>query len=622
MKAFKHQKLAAYVAMILVSGCMFTVPGVQGEEPDDVKETHTVVVTATRSEQELSKVPASVAVVSGDDVRERHATNMNEALRIAPGVDINTYGGGVGYTNSNVFRINGSNQVLYMVDGINMNAAGVNPPMTILKNMEGIERIEVLRGAASTLYGSGAVGGVVNVITTKPEQGVRTKARIMGGSYDLEQYALMNEGRQDTWYWRLGYEKDIIGSYKDAHHVRIPQHGNSHNMSFMIGNEIDKNNDVRISYDTYRGDVMYSNHLGQLNQLRYGHEANDSLRAVWNSKINDKWSHQLYGMNNHYKTTYDGYTTDVKTRAVGDQVTFRSKDHTVIGGFDWRQDKVLNMNGVKLTNSSYYVQDAWKFAPKWTLTPGVRVDHHSAFGTHTSPHVSLGYDVNERTNVYVAYNEYFLAPAPYQLFDGYNGNRNLKPESGREWDLGVHHKFGRTWNGNLNFFTRRTKDKIGWVMTDPATFTGQYRNFDTERAHGVSVDLRKQLTNHLSARVGYTYTHIDATPTRRANVDGYVPKHAVNAGLDYNDAKWDAHLDIRGNIDRPGTGSNAFPKSTYWITDLSANYRVNDNITVFGRVNNLFNTYYAEQSNVRYGNPGDWWTGQGRNFRVGMEVTF
>nr|WP_252894644.1 TonB-dependent receptor plug domain-containing protein [Veillonella denticariosi] len=147
MKAFKHQKLAAYVAMILVSGCMFTVPGVQGEEPDDVKETHTVVVTATRSEQELSKVPASVAVVSGDDVRERHATNMNEALRIAPGVDINTYGGGVGYTNSNVFRINGSNQVLYMVDGINMNAAGgVNPPMTILKNMEGIERIEVLRG--------------------------------------------------------------------------------------------------------------------------------------------------------------------------------------------------------------------------------------------------------------------------------------------------------------------------------------------------------------------------------------------------------------------------------------------------------------------------------------------
>ena len=69
--------------------------------------------------------------------------------------------------------------------------------------------------------------------------------------------------------------------------------------------------------------------------------------------------------------------------------------------------------------------------------------------------------------------------------------------------------------------------------------------------------------------------------------------HAVNAGLDYNDVKWDAHLDIRGVIDRPGPAANIFPRTTYWITDISANYRVRENVTVFGRVNNLFDTYYA-----------------------------
>ncbi len=94
-------------------------------------------------------------------------------------------------------------------------------------------------------------------------------------------------------------------------------------------------------------------------------------------------------MNNHYKTTYDGYLTDVKTRGIGDQVTYKAKDHTVVGGFDWRQDKVVNMGGVKLTNASYFIQDEWKFAPKWTVTPGIRVDHHSSFGTHTSPSISL-----------------------------------------------------------------------------------------------------------------------------------------------------------------------------------------------------------------------------------------
>ena len=70
----------------------------------------------------------------------------------------------------------------------------------------------------------------------------------------------------------------------------------------------------------------------------------------------------------------------------------------------------------------------------------IRIDHHSSFGTHTSPSISLGYDVNAKTNVYAAYKEYFLAPTPYQLFDGFNGNRNLKPETGHEWSLGVHHK--------------------------------------------------------------------------------------------------------------------------------------------------------------------------------------
>ena len=403
MKVSRMQRLSMYVGLALVFGSTLSAPSVLAVDAGDAKEAHTIVVTATRSEQQLSEVPASVSVVTGDDIRERHATNMNEALNIVPGVDINTYGGGVGYTNSNAFRINGSDQVLYLVDGINMGAAGVNPPMTILKDMSSIDRIEVQRGAGSTLYGSGAIGGVVNVITAKPEQGVQTKLRVMGGSNDLEQYAITNEGSQNNWYWRVGVQKDIIGSYKDGHGVRVPQHGNSHTASFMVGNKINDKNDVKISYDTYRGDVMYSDHLGALNHIRYCNEANDSLRAIWNNKISNRWSHQLYLMNNHYKTTYDGYLTDVKTRGIGDQVTYKAKDHTVVGGFDWRQDKVLNMGGVKLTNTSYFIQDEWKFAPKWTVTPGIRVDHHSSFGTHTSPSISLGYNVNEKTNVYAAY---------------------------------------------------------------------------------------------------------------------------------------------------------------------------------------------------------------------------
>ena len=127
MKVSRMQQLSLYVGLALVFGSTLSAPNVLAANAGDAKEAHTIVVTATRSEQQLSEVPASVGVVTGDDIRERHATNMNEAMRIVPGVDINTYGGGVGYTNSNAFRINGSDQVLYLVDGINMGAAGVKP---------------------------------------------------------------------------------------------------------------------------------------------------------------------------------------------------------------------------------------------------------------------------------------------------------------------------------------------------------------------------------------------------------------------------------------------------------------------------------------------------------------
>lgn len=620
----KQKRLAMYVTMALIGGVVFTVPSVTAADTDTTYALPDVVVTATRTEEPIDKVPANVTVLSGEDIQERHANNLGDALRIVPGVEFNVYGGGVGYTNSNGFRINGSNNVLFMVDGINMNAAGVNPPMTIMKNFDGIDRVEVVKGATSTLYGSGAIGGVVNVITRIPEEGMKTTVRAIGGSYGQEQYKIINEGKEENVYWRASYQKDLMGSYTDAHGLKVPQHLNAHTASFMVGSDIDENNNVMFSYDSYRGNAMYSDSNKKLNLIKHGTEANDSFRGIWKNKINDRLSHQLYILNNHYDTTFNNYKTEVHTKAIGDQVTYLAGEHTLIGGFDWRQDKVDSQSGVKLTNSSYFIQDSWNFAPKWTFIPGVRVDHHSTFGNHTSWHAALSHDLTEKTNVYLSYNEFFVAPLPSQLF-GYYGNRNMKPETGHEIDLGAHHQFSDTLSGNLNFFVRRSSDKIGYDRT-----ISKYANFDSEKARGMSVTLRKEITKNLSSSLGYTYTHIDATPQRAVNVDGYVPKHAVNFSLDYNDVKWDAHLDVRGVIDRPGPQTadvidNFFPKTTYWITDISANCRVTDDITVFGRINNVFDVFYAEQSNARgnwYGESGEWWTMPGRNYQLGVEVSF
>ena len=142
----KNKKmLAAYVTFALMGMSLSGQTMAAAGTTDEVYALPDVVVTATRTEEQVTKVPASVTVVKGEDLEERHESNLGEALRNVPGVEFNTYGGGVGYTNSNSFRINGSNNVLYMVDGINMNAAGVNVRY-YFKNMDGIDRVEVVKG--------------------------------------------------------------------------------------------------------------------------------------------------------------------------------------------------------------------------------------------------------------------------------------------------------------------------------------------------------------------------------------------------------------------------------------------------------------------------------------------
>lgn len=413
--------------------------------------------------------------------------------------------------------------------------------------------------------------------------------------------------------------------YKDAHGTEIPQHLNAESTSFMLGRKIDAHHDFSLYYDNYDADTMWSNSNKNLLLRNYGFVKMTSWRGVLNSEFGERWQNRFTLLDSDFSNLYN----DITTKSIGDQLTWTDDANTVTGGFEWRQDRVHHMNGVKLTNMSYFIQDAWQFAPNWTLTPGLRLDHHSAFGSHTSPHISLAYEFNDCTNAYLSYNEYFVAPSATHLYSTTYGNPAMKPETGHAWEAGVNHQFSDTFAGHLSYFVRESTDKIGYDM-----LTNKYANFDTEDAHGLNLDLRKQFTKELSGRFGYTYTHVDSTPQRAANVDGYVPKHAVVFGLDYDRTAWDLHLDVRGNIDRKGPqtsdvaalpDNSFFPKTTYWITDISANYHATKNLTIFGRVNNLFDVFYAEQSNARsnwWGQPNECWTVPGRNYQLGVELKF
>ncbi|WP_337552352.1 TonB-dependent receptor [Phascolarctobacterium succinatutens] len=176
-----------------------------------------LVVTATRTPVEEFKANANISVVTRDTIEKNHYSNVQDALRDIPGVTISGYGNTGEVYSSNSLILNGSDKVVVLIDGVRANINGSSSTYgkmatSELSNMDSIERIEVLKSSASTLYGADAAGGVINIITRKAtENGVSTKLAAATGSYGKERYNLTHRGNVDGFYWDLALQKKISG---------------------------------------------------------------------------------------------------------------------------------------------------------------------------------------------------------------------------------------------------------------------------------------------------------------------------------------------------------------------------------------------------------------------------
>ncbi|MFT3960484.1 TonB-dependent receptor plug domain-containing protein [Propionivibrio sp.] len=601
----------------------------------------TVVVTATRTPIEEFKAPANISVITRETLDEKRYHDLGEALKDVPGVTIMNYGSSGANYSANSLMINGTGNVVVLVDGMRVNTNGNTSnkfSANELVDLSMVERIEVLKGSASTLYGSDAQGGVINIITRRvPDAQVSTTVGYSGGSYGFEQYNFRHAGSKDGFYWAISGQKRASDDYKDGDGKKIPENVKDKTWGLKLGKKFDDGvSFVELDYSRYLSDYMRPDNLGDISYTPVsGKKDNSRIALNYVQKLGDKLTNRLSVFRNRndlddaFDTQYDRWLMNLETDGVSDQLTFRSGDHVLIGGIDYYKDKLkdyqdyygsIGKKSYSLTG--YFIQDEWSFAAGWTLTPGVRLDHHSMYGDHTSPAVSLNYIANERTNYYVSYKEYFVAPNMYQLYSIF-GNTDLNPEKGHTVEAGVKHQFDSTMNATFNVFKRDSEDIIIWKWIGPGFSDGKYVNFDEEKAHGASLTLSKSFLRHFTGTVGYTYTHIKAQDNANANRDGQLPKDAWNLGLNYAQDRFSADLKAR-NIDRrefrkadPYMGNK---QTSYWVVDLAASYEPFKNTRLFAKANNLFDKYYTERA--YYANPAQWYPQPGRNFQAGLEYTF
>lgn len=613
-----------------------------GEEPGNFYLDQ-IVVTASRVEQKVFDTQANITVITRKKLDERHYTDLGDALKDVPGVTLQNYGAsGENYT-SNRLYINGTGNIIVLIDGMrantNGNASTVLSPSEF-SNLDVVERIEVLKGSAATLYGSDAEGGVINIITRKASSpGMKTTLGFTGGSYNKIAYRLLNRGNADGFYWMAAAQRNKMGNFKDAHANLVTHKVDSKSYDLMLGKDFWEDSSVTFKYNKYLSDYQRPNSGGiDMSALttNYGKKDNDRYSLQWNQKINDKVKNtlNLYRNNNHLDDNFTNasgrWRMDMATSGISDQITFEDSHNVLIGGFEFYKDKLNYGYGsgkwadkfdrALVTNRDWFLQETYKFGNGFNITPGIRHTDSSA-ASKTTKSIGIGYN-NGKANIYAGYKEFFKVPGLYQLHSASYGNPDLKPDDGRTIEGGINYAFEDKFLMTFNIY--RTKaDNI--VAFDMGTY--HYANIANEKTYGWSIGAHKAFDENWSANINYTHTRIpSADGTKYDNRDGYIPRGEMNIGIDYTFNRYNVNLTGRALFDRPGRKANTDKRpdglKSFSLWDLTFNYKTGDRFRGFVKINNLFNKWYTDQLyNMDPGSNG-WYSAPGRHFQAGIEYTF
>ena len=635
------------MCMLITGICAGSAQGVFAEEKIGEFNLDQMVVTASRLEESNFEANANVNVVTRKDIEEKHYQTVSDALRAVPGVAIQNYSATGANYSADYLYVNGTSHVLVLIDGQRANTNGsvssVFQPSEV-SNMDNIERIEVLKGSASTLYGSDAVGGVINIITRKPKAG-GTTTKISGawGSYGKKTYNVYNEGMtKGGFYWTVNGQTDKMSNYKDDHGNSTPNKIDSKSYGVKLGQKFDDKADINVSYSRYKLDYgrpeTASSMMGPTiftGGMTEGKKDNTKYTVAFDYKFNDKLSNRL---------TYFSRTSDLdddtrnpvtlwlmreKTWGFSEELTYANGNHTIVGGYDYYKDAMNkyhdqytpNMTGT-VDNKAFFIQDQMQFGA-WGFTPGVRFSKHSEYGNKTTGSGVLSYKFNDLTNMYVSYKEFFRAPYMYELYNPFYGSEKLNPEEGETKEIGLNTRIDDKTTFSAHYFRTDSDNLIGFNNV-----TWKYYNAGAETIKGWDVQLTKAFDDHFSATAAYTHTYIPATSAAvNPNRNGYIPKGQYDLTFNYDDTKFNGSLNIKGIVDRPGSKSNeAQVLDTYksiWTANLALNYKPVKGMNVFFKLNNIFDRMYTDMTYDMRNPGGDGWYSQpGRNFVAGVEYTF
>jgi len=530
---------------------------------EEVLELGEVVVTATRTEKEVKDVPASVTIIQPEEISASSSSdNVTDLVKSAVGVDSQNMGGLASLivpTSLNLRGLWGPSSTLLLVDGEPLND-GLNGLMNLnLIPRESIKRIEVIRGPFSALYGSFALGGVVNLITKEGDEEEKVSGGIDLGSYEYRSIRLTKSDKLKRSTYHLAFERRSTDNYlardnqvnRDYEEDRLRFKTNfnlkddanlSLSSSYFKGEGgfglTSKNQEKEMKKEDFQSSLLYRNR-----RERVDYKANLSFHLLGLKNYSESVDPTALPSPPTYVPSLMSCHSDDTTLSLLASLPLGEKNFLTLGiENSWNHGKwdLKNLETNQPLSSklnkevrtfAFYLQDEINLSDKVLFILGSRLDYHSQFGSQLSPKVSFSYRLSPNSSLYSSWGRAFRAPTLGELYSPewmrapgtpYKGNPELKPEKVTAYELGLKKKFSKKMEGRLSLFRNKGKELI--IFESP-----QNKNIGRAKMEGVEAEINFKLSKSTQGFLNYTY--LEAVDEVSGQVLEYSPHNKANLGL-------------------------------------------------------------------------------------------
>lgn len=587
-------------------------------QPVKAQETQLeeIVVTATRIEEKIEETTSDVIVIKREDIEKMNVQFVPDVLRKIPELTLRQ-NGGTGKLATVFLRGGKPTQTLVMIDGVKVKSTTTGDFDFSGISVDDIERIEIVKGPQSTLYGSEAMAGVINIITKKGKGKPKIDLSFESGSYGTYKTSMSVSGGNKNLDYRLTtsyfYTDGISAAKAGTERDGYKNASVSGKFGFRPSEKFELELTGRYYYDRSELDFGIStdgststddpNYIQRGNHYILSGKGKFYLANIWEQILTISTVKDI--LKSRDPDDLWGYrSSDITTGidSINWQHNFYISDaFTFTGGMEFRKEKGKSIEiptnklrfDKSIDNKAFYLNNKLKlFNESLVLNAGLRYDDYETFGNKVTYRVGAMYNIKPlELRIKSNYGTGFRAPTFNELFWPNYGNPDLKPEKTVSWEVGIEKAFfDKNLVLNLTYFNQKYRDLIStWPVI----------NIDKAEIQGIEVNATLRITDKVNIKGGYTY--LDTEDKSTGQRLPFIPKDKLNLSAEFSTKDISVIADYTFVSKRYDKNAKR-NLSSYSLVNLSSNYKATKDITLFVRIENLFDEDYEEVGN--YGTPG------------------